>query len=484
MALPSDLLRRVPEEAVRLIALDRVADLEAQAARLEAPSDPDAVHDVRVALRRLRSTLRSWRRLLKGSVRKGDRAALADVQRSTGAARDAEVGEQRTRELAAELTPAQRRGATWLADRLHEAAERERATLARDLGKPLAREVLRLKARLGTYPARVEADAASRRPRFATTLARVLRKQADRLLEGLARVEGAEDAEAAHAARIEGKRLRYLIEPVAALLPASGAALERLKHVQDELGALQDVVVLAGSVARGIEESALEQARAMTAAARGGKRARSPGRRDVRAGLLALAQRVELERHERGLHLAAAWRAGPEREGLSDALDALVDAVLAEARDGLEIERKYLLSAQPGLPAEAQAFEVEQGWLPGERLQERLRRVRRGAEVRCWRTVKLGRGLQRVEVEEECPPDLFERLWPLTAGVRVTKRRYVVADGTHTYEIDVFLDRDLVLLEVELDDPDEQVELPPWLAAHVVREVTDEDAYVNRRLAR
>lgn len=484
MPLPADLLQRVPEEAARLIALDRLDVLESTAVRLEDASDQEAVHDVRVALRRLRSTLRSWRKLLKGSVRSGDRQALGDLQRSTGPARDAEVGEERTLALAADLTPAQRRGATWLSERLHALAESERRSLTRSLKKPLAREIERLRRRLSSYPAAVQPAAQARPRRFAAPLAKELRRHGTDLLEGLAAVESAQDAEAAHAARIEGKRLRYLIEPVAELLPSAAHALERLKVVQDELGALQDVVVLSGTVARGIEESAVEQARAMAEAARSGRRLPAARRNDIRAGLLALAQRVEEERRERGAHLAQAWRVGSERESLASAIDALVKAAEAQAREGIEIERKYLLTRLPPLPASTVTVEVEQGWLPGERLQERLRRIRGAGETSCWRTVKLGRGVARIEVEEPCPEALFERLWPLTEGLRVRKRRHVVLEGVHHLEIDEFLDRDLVLLEVELGDADEHVELPAWLAEHVVREVTDEDTYVNRRLAR
>ncbi|MBX5480820.1 MAG: adenylate cyclase [Myxococcaceae bacterium] len=151
-----------------------------------------------------------------------------------------------------------------------------------------------------------------------------------------------------------------------------------------------------------------------------------------------------------------------------------------------EIERKYLLR---GLPDEARARgvpkEIEQGWIPGTTLQERLRRVRAadGSERR-FRTVKLGRGVSRIEVEEETPADLFERMWPLTEGRRVHKRRWVVESGERRWEIDEFLDRSLVLAEIELEREDEPVVLPEWLAPWVVREVTGEDAYVNVNLAR
>lgn len=127
---------------------------------------------------------------------------------------------------------------------------------------------------------------------------------------------------------------------------------------------------------------------------------------------------------------------------------------------------------------------IHQGWIPGEQLQERLRSVREEGTTRYFRTVKLGRGVRRVEVEEETTPEIFRRLWGLTSGKRVRKRRFIVleADG-HTWEVDQFLDRELVLAEVELPSEDAAVAFPPWLEPLVVREVTGEDAFVNVNLA-
>ena len=53
-----------------------------------------------------------------------------------------------------------------------------------------------------------------------------------------------------------------------------------------------------------------------------------------------------------------------------------------------------------------------------------------------------------------------------------------------TWEIDQFLDRDLVLAEVELPSAATEVTVPPWLAPVVRREVTDEPAYGNAELSR
>lgn len=151
----------------------------------------------------------------------------------------------------------------------------------------------------------------------------------------------------------------------------------------------------------------------------------------------------------------------------------------------LEIERKYLLRALPRMPRVSDVLEIEQGWLPGEKLMERLRRQRsRDGTVRHFRTIKLGSGVSRMELEEETDAATFEHLWLLTEGRRLTKRRYVVTDGDDTWEIDEFTDRDLVLAELEFDDPGHEVVIPTWLAPVLVRDVTDEKQYTNRSLAR
>jgi adenylate cyclase len=154
-------------------------------------------------------------------------------------------------------------------------------------------------------------------------------------------------------------------------------------------------------------------------------------------------------------------------------------------RARLEIERKYLLTALPAHLAGLAPSVLEQGYLPGERLVERVRRVQSSDGVeRFYRTVKDGTGVARLEIEEECDAALFGALWPLTVGRRVAKERYAVPDGGLVWEIDRFTDRDLVLCEVELPDTAVQPALPEWLAPYVVREVTGEPDFVNSNLAR
>jgi CYTH domain-containing protein len=104
---------------------------------------------------------------------------------------------------------------------------------------------------------------------------------------------------------------------------------------------------------------------------------------------------------------------------------------------------------------------------------------------RWFRTVKVGIGIERLELEEEAGADLGRVMWRLTKGRRVHKRRYSIRDvGDALWEVDEYLDRTLVVAEIELPSPDTVVELPPWLRAVMDREVTDEPEYANDHLAR
>jgi len=150
-----------------------------------------------------------------------------------------------------------------------------------------------------------------------------------------------------------------------------------------------------------------------------------------------------------------------------------------------EIERKYLLRGRPPRTVGAPSVEIDQGYIPGERIRERVRRARGANDVRYYRTIKMGAGIQRIEIEEEAPEEFFQAVWPLTVGRRVHKRRYLVDDSGLIWEIDEFLDRpSLWLAELELTHADQKVTIPEWLAPFLEREVTDDPSYTNRALAK
>jgi CYTH domain-containing protein len=303
-------------------------------------------------------------------------------------------------------------------------------------------------------------DRPSEEPAWAVTLGRKALQEVRALAEALAGARSAHDSEELHAARIEGKRLRYLLEPARDWSEEAVLLVARLKELQDVLGEIHDAHVLAGEL----------------------DRATRAGEDGHHAGVSELARRNEARLQALFERLQDRWL--PEGMAvLEDQVRTFASSFAALGRGEVERERKFLLDALPALPAGAETLEIEQGWLPGERLRERLRRIVGPAGERLERALKLGQGVERTEVEEPLAPELFARLWPLTEGCRVRKRRHRVRAGEHVWEIDEFLDRELVLAEVELDRVDERPEPPAWLAAHVVREVTDEPAYINLALA-
>ena len=149
---------------------------------------------------------------------------------------------------------------------------------------------------------------------------------------------------------------------------------------------------------------------------------------------------------------------------------------------GVEIERKWLVEQAPPEALAAPAELIEQGYLTiGADGAET--RVRRRGE-RCTLTVKSGAGLVRSEHEVELTSEQFEALWPATSEARVVKRRHVLrAEGGAQIELDVYegVLSGLLVAEVEFDDPwgAESFAAPYWFG----REVTDDPAYKNQRLA-
>src|SRR4026207_1998015 len=98
--LPPDLLSRSAEEGARLVALAYLDEIARAERRLADAQDPEALHDFRVGLRRLRTSLRAYRSSLKGSVSKKMRRRLRDLTLATNAGRDSEVQLEWLRERA------------------------------------------------------------------------------------------------------------------------------------------------------------------------------------------------------------------------------------------------------------------------------------------------------------------------------------------------------------------------------------------------
>ncbi|MGH7652829.1 MAG: CHAD domain-containing protein [Gemmatimonadaceae bacterium] len=494
--LEESALKEPAERGVRLVALSLVEDVQEAAEKLtglskellggEAEGD-DAVHDFRVAVRRLRSWVSSFKPWIDDDVPKKRRRRLSKIADATRESRDSTVHLEWLKKQRESLSARQRVGQSWLSDRL-EKQRKDGAEKALEAADESAATSSKLTRKIEFYRAPLRGDGHSNL--FGIVVAEQIVTAGEKLWQRLAAIDGFTHVETAHRARIAAKNLRYVVEPVAKLFPSGGAIIDTLKKLQDSLGDLHDVHVFAAELVRATEKAAGERARRVSEVVMAddeteseNDRIRKARSRDPGPGLLALARLL----HERGMQAYKEL----ERDWLYDAGAEFFDRLRAFAAEigkgasrGEEIEHKYLLKALPALPESASSTEIEQAYVPGEKVVERIRHVRYADGGEKWfRTIKSGNGLERMELEEETDPNLARAMWRL-APSRVCKRRYTLreADG-FVWEIDEFVDRDLVLAEIELPTADTEFVMPSWLADVMVREVTDDPEYSNARLA-
>jgi len=268
-------------QAVRAVARARLRRAVEQAARLHVPGeppatddatppatyadDPEAVHDFRVALRRLRSWMRAFRPHLADTVRKKTERRLQRLARIAGRARDLEVQSQWLRALPPRSPALTLAAAHWLEQANGVAYDAARRKLAREVAADFPSLADKLDRQLAHYLLDVDVDAPARERPLGAVMAPLLREHRDAVLEKLAAVQTREQLTEAHAARIAVKRLRYLLEALDDVSRPGRAVVKRLAALQHEFGELHDAQVLADRVAA--EIAAGERRRLKRAAA-------------------------------------------------------------------------------------------------------------------------------------------------------------------------------------------------------------------------
>ncbi|MFJ5829859.1 CHAD domain-containing protein [Streptomyces sp. NPDC093089] len=226
---------------------------------------PDAVHQLRVACRRLRSAFKSYRQVLDRDVTDPVGDELKWLAGELGVARDQEVLDARLSARVEELPPDLTLGPVKARLRRRDAAlavnARRRALAALDSDRYLAL-LDTAEALLAAPPLRKAARRDAR-----AVLARAVRKEhrrlGGRIDRALALTPGHERDLALHEARKAAKRARYAADAARPTLgkPAKRLA-KRVKAVQSLLGEHQDAVVARaalrefGIMAHGVGESA------------------------------------------------------------------------------------------------------------------------------------------------------------------------------------------------------------------------------------
>ena len=305
--LPRDLLDRPAPEAARWIALDRLRDLAKARRALKRGASAHAIHDFRVALRRLKCVLLLYRVPLEDVASPGVLRRIARLSHAASASRDAEVSlalyaELRTR-APHDAVPGPQRAAHGLR-RDFQRCERR---MTRVLDRHFDALERRLRARLGSYTIRFVIGVPSTVPSMRTVASRSLTALVDDVGGHLARLRDPAHRQTSrdlHLARMVLKSLRYALEPLAneRVVPrrtadALARAIVELTALQDAIGDLRDAQLLRAclrdaprsAAMRGIlrnDES--ERDRSMRSALR----ARSVDRalRAVRAAVVRLAR--------------------------------------------------------------------------------------------------------------------------------------------------------------------------------------------------
>lgn len=226
-----------PFEAFRRIALSCLEHLQQNHHGALSSDDPEYIHQMRVATRRLRAALRLFAPVLPERLAESLRMPLAALMTRLGRARDLDVllseianpvldalpNEPRLPALASDIT-----------NRRYAARAEALALLAApDYGRILL-------AALESLHPKPAADAAViPLQSFAAERLRRLRRK----LRRLAAAAQLEDPASLHALRIGVKRLRYALEFFAPLAPEAAFArvLQRLAVTQDTLGQLNDL---------------------------------------------------------------------------------------------------------------------------------------------------------------------------------------------------------------------------------------------------
>jgi CHAD domain-containing protein len=217
-----------------------VARLIAHEPAVRKGEDPEAVHQARVATRRLRSDLRTFGDLLDADWARSLREELAWLGEALGTVRDADVLLERLRDTAARLPEPDRRVADGVLTGLEVDRDQARAALLDAMDERRYHELI---GRL---------QDAGRAPRLTSTAAAPAVEVLPALVLGpwQALARAVEDLgssppdEALHGVRKRAKRVRYAAEAAA---PLAGKRARRfakaLANVQDVLGDHQDAVV-------------------------------------------------------------------------------------------------------------------------------------------------------------------------------------------------------------------------------------------------
>jgi CHAD domain-containing protein len=221
--------------------------------------DPEGVHKMRVAIRRIRAVFRAFKRVLPGAAQPLNRE-LKWVAGVLGKVRDLDVQQGNFHHYAAEIPDEFGAGKIAYQKHLAESWDEARKGLLACLSSP---RYQRLKDDFVEFLRRGASEAetnAAGAPSIGDAAVRTIGRQYKRVLRRGRAIKSDSPDDALHALRIDCKRLRYLIE---FFRPVYGKPLRRFvkwsRNLQDVLGEFNDACVAAQHLRQYAESVAMEE---------------------------------------------------------------------------------------------------------------------------------------------------------------------------------------------------------------------------------
>jgi CHAD domain-containing protein len=233
-ATAGDVVRRaIALSVIRLILHDSVVRLDV---------DPEGVHQARVATRRMRSDLRTFRSLVEPAFASALRDELGWLASVLGDVRDGDVLLERFRGRAAELPEEERAGATGVLATLESDRNVAHTALLETLRSARYVALLEQLVAAANAPALLEAAAAP----AIDVVPGLVRRPWHALAKRVTKLDASPTYEQLHEIRIRTKRVRYAADAVTPVVGKPARTFARAAAgLQEVLGDLNDAVVAA-----------------------------------------------------------------------------------------------------------------------------------------------------------------------------------------------------------------------------------------------
>lgn len=154
----------------------------------------------------------------------------------------------------------------------------------------------------------------------------------------------------------------------------------------------------------------------------------------------------------------------------------------------LEIERKWLLKRLPIEPAN-DVLDIKQWYMEVDGIYERVRKITYGDKSFDFiKTIKsVIDEMTYEENENHISPNVYndfvEKCGESDKSYYIHKKRHIYMNGVDKWEVDQYMEFDLVMVELEMPNKEYEFEIPEYISDEMITEVTGQRDFSNLSLA-